>query len=178
MEDMPIKPSEVLPRQRIAPDGQTMLELPLVQEPINEDGEPEYDMDGSERLRRAIMLRLAGSSFENIARTLGYASGDQAMKAVNRAMKAVKVEATRQLKNVHHMRLEHMLMLLWPSINQGDLTSMAMGMQVLDRIERLHGLQYVPSEGEGPASDSVLVVGGEKQDFMQALEQAKRRRNG
>jgi hypothetical protein len=181
LEEEPITPDEVTnppsspSRVRLSPDGQTMLELPTGQEPLEDD---EYEMDAAERLRRAIMLRLSGATFETIARVLHYTTADQAMKAINRAMKAVQTETLRDLKRIHHMRLEHMLMLLWPSINQQDFQSMAAGLQIMDRIERLHGLQYIPAEGEGPASDTVLVVGGNKEDFLNALTQAKSRQNG
>jgi hypothetical protein len=174
--DTPITPSEVLPA-RLAPDGQTYLDVPVHGPEPNEDGEQE--LEGGERVRRAVMLRLSGASFDQIAHTLGYANAKQARSAVNRSVQSVQMEAQRELKRVQHMRLEHMLMLLWPSVNAGDLPSMAAACQIMDRIERLHGLAFVPPEVQTEKlDDSVLIVGGNKADYLAALEQAKRKRRG
>lgn len=94
-------------------------------------------------------------------------------------MQSVHMEGQRELKRVQHMRLEHMLMLLWPSVNAGDLPSMAAACQIMDRIERLHGLAFVPPElPKETEDDSVLVVGGDKASYLDALQQAKKRRGG
>ena len=174
--DEPIKPDEVHLPARLSPDGQTRIELPVDGPEPDEDGE--IALEGSERVRRAVLLRLSGATYEQISRSLGYANPEQARQAIHRSMDAVKVEAARELKRVAHMRLEHILMLLWPSVNSGDRQDMLIALTVIDRLERLHGLNYVAAEGEGPQSDAVLVVGGEKADFMQALQDAQRRQKG
>ena len=124
------------------------------------------------------MLRLSGATYEQIAKALDYASPETARVTIAKAVQSTKIEASRELKRIHHMRLEHMLMLLWPSVNAGDMQSMSAAVQIMDRLERLHGLNFVPLEQEGPKGDTVLVVGGEKESFMEALEIARKSRNG
>ena len=175
-------PSELLPvHSRVSFDG-NVIEVPVVLEtdPNSTDTDEEdgtlQDITGAERVRRAIMLRLSGATYEQIARALDYSSPETARVTIAKAVAAVQLEAGKELKRIHHMRLEHMLMLLWPSVNAGDLQSMSAAVGIMDRLERLHGLNFVPMEQEGPSGDTVLVVGGEKESFMAALEAARKGR--
>ncbi len=130
-------------------------------------------MSGMERSRRAIALKLAGASYAQIAENLGYHDASGARKAVVRGMKSSLQESSTELRRIHYGRLEHMLMLVWPDVNKGDLQSMQAALNVMDRMERLYGLNAAEKidVSHGPR-ETVIVADGEKTAYIDALKQA------
>lgn len=82
----------------------------------------------AERRRRALQLKLAGATFEQIARTPTdaangdhrplYSSRQRAHEAVQKALKEIQAEtrgSAEELRTLELARLESMQMALWPS---------------------------------------------------------------
>lgn len=130
-------------------------------------------MSVGERTRRATSLKLAGASYASIAQTLGYNDASAARKAVMRGMDSALQENAAELRKLHYGRLEHMLMLLWPDVNQRDLASMGTALGVMDRMERLYGLA-APDKLDVTAGtrETVIVADGDKESYLKALEEA------
>lgn len=137
-------------------------------------------LSATEKTRRAIALKLAGASYTAIARQLGYADASGAKKAVQRGMNGLVQEDAKELRAIHYARLEHMLMLVWPDVNQRDYGAMGVAVGIMDRIERLHGLtRYEMFEGQEDLSDEgVLVVEGGKDEYIKGLKEASKRQTG
>jgi len=126
-----------------------------------------------ERVRRATALKLAGASYEQIAENLGYASADSARKAVNNAIKKSLQENANELRRIHYGRLEHMLMLVWPQVNQGDNTAFHSALAVMDRMERLYGLNAAEKiEVTTGPHETVMVADGSKDAYIAAMREA------
>jgi len=132
-------------------------------------------MSAGERTRRAMALKLAGASYAQIAQNLGYHDASGARKAVQRGMKSALHESASELKKIHYGRLEHMLMLLWPDVNQKDLSSMSAALSVMDRMERLYGLNAAEKVEIGSSSNTVILADGDKSSYIKALEEAGKR---
>jgi len=132
-------------------------------------------MSGAEKTRRAMALKLAGASYAQIALQLGYHDASGARKAVQRGMKSALQESAGELKKIHYGRLEHMLMLLWPEVNQRDLPAMSAALAVMDRMERLYGLNAAEKIEVGTGMNTVILADGDKQSYIQALEEAGKR---
>jgi hypothetical protein len=132
-------------------------------------------MSGAEKTRRAMALKLAGASYAQIAQQLGYHDASGARKAVQRGMKSALQETSGELKKIHYGRLEHMLMLLWPEVNQRDLPAMSAALAVMDRMERLYGLNAAEKIEVGTGMNTVILADGDKQSYIQALEEAGKR---
>lgn len=132
-------------------------------------------MSGAEKTRRAMALKLAGASYAQIAQQLGYHDASGARKAVQRGMKSALQETAGELKKIHYGRLEHMLMLLWPEVNQRDLPAMSAALQVMDRMERLYGLNAAERIEVGTGTNTVILADGDKESYIQALEEAGKR---
>jgi len=125
-----------------------------------------------EKTRRAMGLKLAGASYSNIATQLGYADASGARKAVMRGMKSSLQENSGELRKIHYGRLEHMLMLLWPDVNNRDLSSMQTALSVMDRMERLYGLNAAEKVEFSAGRETVILADGSKDDYLAALEEA------
>lgn len=132
-------------------------------------------MSGAEKTRRAMALKLAGASYAQIAMQLGYHDASGARKAVQRGMKSALQESAGELKKIHYGRLEHMLMLLWPEVNQRDLPAMSAALAVMDRMERLYGLNAAEKIEVGTGMNTVILADGDKESYIQALEEAGKR---
>lgn len=133
------------------------------------------NMSIGEKTRRAMALKLAGASYSQIAQQLGYHDASGARKAVQRGMKSSLQETAGELKRIHYGRLEHMLMLLWPEVNQRDLPAMSAALAVMDRMERLYGLNAAEKIEVGNGTNTVILADGDKASYIQALEEAGKR---
>lgn len=137
-----------------------------------------HSMSGAEKTRRAMALKLAGASYSQIAQQLGYHDASGARKAVQRGMKTAMHETAGELKKIHYGRLEHMLMLLWPEVNQRDLSSISAALAVMDRMERLYGLNEAQKLDVGVGRETVILADGDKESYIKALEEAGKRLSG
>lgn len=129
-------------------------------------------MSSAERTRRAMALKLAGASYSQIALNLGYHDASGARKAVQRGMRNALHETSGELKKIHYGRLEHMLMLLWPDVNNRDLSSMNAALAVMDRMERLYGLNAAEKIDVTTGSNTVILADGDKDSYIKALQEA------
>ena len=130
-------------------------------------------MSSKEKQKRAMALKLAGASYAQIAENLGYADSSGAYKAVSRGMKNSLQESAGDLRKIHYGRLEHMLMLVWPAVNQGDSHAVSSALQVMDRMERLYGLNEAQRvDITAGARETIIVADGEKEAYIKALKEA------
>jgi len=125
-----------------------------------------------EKTRRAMALKLSGASYAQIAEHLGYNDASAARKAVMRGMKNAEQENAGELRRIHYGRLEHMLMLLWPDVNAKDMPSINAALGVMDRMERLYGLNAAQQLEVSGGSQTVIVADGDKASYIQALQEA------
>lgn len=142
---------------------------------INNPVPVKRDMSSAERTRRAMSLKLAGASYSQIALNLGYHDASGARKAVQRGMKNALHETAGELKKIHYGRLEHMLMLLWPDVNNRDLSSMSAALAVMDRMERLYGLNEATKLDVSTGNNTVILADGDKDSYINALREAGKR---
>ncbi len=130
-------------------------------------------MSSKEKQKRAMALKLAGASYAQIAENLGYADASGAHKAVAVGMKNSLQESAGDLRKIHYGRLEHMLMLVWPAVNQGDSHAVSSALQVMDRMERLYGLNAAEKvDITAGTRETIIVADGEKEAYIKALKEA------
>ena len=66
-----------------------------------------------------------------------------------------------------------MLMLVWPAVNQGDSSAVSSALQVMDRMERLYGLNEAQKvDITAGARETIIVADGEKSEYIKALREA------
>ena len=129
-------------------------------------------MSVGEKTRRAMALKLAGASYAAIAQQMGYSDASAARKAVMRGMKSALQENAGELKRIHYGRLEHMLMLVWSDVNTRDLPSINTALAIMDRMERLYGLNAAEKLEVGVGRETVILADGDKDSYIAALEEA------
>lgn len=98
------------------------------------------------RRAKALNLRRAGKSYDDIAAELGYSSRGHASKDVARALDQVIQEAGDQLIRLERERLNGLLAILWPLAEKGDVRAARECVRVLERLHRLLGLDKAAGE--------------------------------
>lgn len=129
-----------------------------------------------EKQRQALELRKGGASYAAIAKGVGYSDASAARKAVVKAFAEIVQEPAEELKVIQVERLNHMLLALWPKIQTGDERAISTGLSILDRLNEHEGLGGRPgtnvtvNTGSQVMGDAILVVDGNKDDFILAAK--------
>lgn len=170
------------------PDGGELL-VPLDGPDPDEDGEKH--LSHPEKLIRALTLRMAGATYKQIADAIG-CSVTHARNLVVESMDDAALETSVSMARMHHLRLEHMFMLLWREVNNPviiyddlgnevrrgtDKSAVNAALAVLDRLERLWGINpalLATEEDPEGKHGGVLVIGAEKNDYIEGLKQARK----
>lgn len=91
--------------------------------------------------RRVVELRRAGATFDDIARTVGYANPSVAWQAYQRAMKRTLTDAgTEEIRQLELDRLDKMQTAIWNKVMAGDTAAIHTALKILDRRARYLGL--------------------------------------
>jgi hypothetical protein len=130
---------------------------------VSEEPEPPVnETDGSTtKAEAALNLKLAGTSYSTIAKTLGYSSAYRARAAVERilATAADSPEEREQMRVLFDRRYSRLLQsVMGKAVDPRDpehLAYNARAMAILDRMSKLHGLDQ-PIQIEVSQTDSAI----------------------
>jgi len=89
---------------------------------------------------KALELRLAGCSYEQIASQLGYAGRSGAYKAVETALRQTLREPAEALRTISLERLDRVTLAIWRAANAGDLRAIDVLLRIEARRAKLLGL--------------------------------------
>lgn len=109
----------------------------------------------ADRRRRAVDMRIAGATWEQIARQLGYASPGAACTDVKRALEASLAEMHQSVAVMRHqaeLRLERLLQAVWPAAMDGDPKAVEQVRGIVADLRRLYGL-------DEPTRHEVVTLG-------------------
>ena len=124
-----------------------------------------------EKQRKALELRKGGASYASIAQAVGYKDQSGARKAVQRAFRDVIQEPALEVKTIQIERLNHMLLTLWPKVQQGDENAINTSLRVMDKIDRLMGTEEAQKVSvDVHTQNAVLVIDGDKDDYIAAMK--------
>lgn len=93
-----------------------------------------------ERSMKALELRKAGATYENIAQMLGYSSKSTAFSAVNRLMQTAKREGSKEAFEIELRRLDDLFMTLWPLARQGEMPAIDRCLRIMERRAKMLGI--------------------------------------
>jgi hypothetical protein len=93
-----------------------------------------------ERQRKALELRLADCTYEEIAHILGYATSMGAWKAVDSALKKTLQDPAEKVRTQERARLQRLFKTHWPKALKGDARSTEICLKIMNRRAALDGL--------------------------------------
>jgi hypothetical protein len=128
-----------------------------------------------DKARRALLLRTAGASFEQIAQALGYASRSGAYFAVEQALRRTLREPAAAVRQLALLRLDEMLRGLWPAITRGDVAAVGTGLRILERQAKYLGLDApLRVDIEQTVRQMARDAGIDESDALAAVREAER----
>lgn len=108
------------------------------------------------RASEALKLRIAGETFDSIAKQLGFSSRQGAFESVKSALRDTLREPADELRSVDSERLDALWRKTYARAIDGDLAAIQGCLKILDRRARLLGLDaptkstYTDADGKGP----------------------------
>lgn len=139
----------------------------------------------AEKHRQALILRMAGADFGQIAGKLGYKDASGAYRAVEAALKRVPEREVKNYRKLNLERLNSMRLQYWQRAREGDLEAMEMELKIQAREARYLGLdvpiqQIITGEHGGPITirvvyeDRVVLEGVAYAPFTEPESDAQR----
>jgi hypothetical protein len=129
-----------------------------------EDAASARRIEAAEKRARALELRKAGATYDQIAQRLGFSNRGNAQRAVLTALKEITAEPAVEVRQLELERLDAMLLGLWQQARNGDVNAVDRALRIAERRAKLLGLDPVPGVG-------ALAQGA----FAAALEDAPHR---
>jgi len=124
-----------------------------------------------ETYERALQMRIAGHSFTDIARTLGYCDHSAAIKMMQRALDLVLKEPAEQCRTIELERLNRLLECCWPKAvvevkddggvvkrEAGTLEATDMVLRIIAQRCRLAGLDRMVRHQEDSPEAVILAI--------------------
>ena len=109
-------------------------------------------MEAVDRQRRAVELRLAGLTLQEIADALGYKSHNSADAAIKTALQKTLVEPCAEFRQLTLERLEKILRTHWPNMLRGDIPASNICLKTIGDMRQLMGAD-LPSRVEHTGPD-------------------------
>lgn len=97
-------------------------------------------IEAAEKRRRALQLRKAGATFDQIAEQVGYSSRGKACEAVQGELADLPKEDAVELRDLELARLDSLLTAMWPKAMNGNGWAVDRVLRIMERRARLAGL--------------------------------------
>lgn len=142
-------------------------------------------LEAREKRAKAIELRKAGASYEEIARTVGYANGTSARRATLKAIEQLAVEPTVQALLLELQRLDEYQKRCTVALRQNnDLSQVDRLMRITQMRLTLMGVtpevvREIADRAEQPknggaalTNNGIIVIQGTESDFLKGMLEA------
>jgi hypothetical protein len=139
------------------------------------------DPEVAERWAKALSLRKAGASYDQIARQLGYADASGAYLAVQKALLATIQEPADELRQMEIERLDMICLAIVAEVKKGHLGAIDRWLKVSERRAKLLGLdapqKVAATTPDGTAEATSLISSEAASAIAGLLALAARRRD-
>lgn len=105
-----------------------------------EDAASPRRITAAEKRARALELRKAGATYDQIARQVGFSERGAAYRAVQTALLEITQEPAQEVRQLELERLDAMLLGLWPAARKGKEGAVDRVLRIMERRAKLLGL--------------------------------------
>ena len=125
-----------------------------------------------EREMQVWQYRVAGATFDQIAKKLDYADESGARAAFKRYVNRTKDETlANEIRELHKERLEVALLAIWPAVERGDLDAIKVMLKILERDAKMFGIDTpVKTELEVTTYDGIYLRESTERLIQRVLE--------
>jgi hypothetical protein len=121
----------------------------------------------------AQQLRLAGASWDEIAKALGYQSGPTAHQTVKRHTAQLAKQSAQELMELDLERLDQLQIVVWRSARQGDLKAIETVLKIMATRAKYLGLDKGAAYEDETTSKSTILIGGDEDEYIAAVKEAQ-----
>lgn len=133
---------------------------------VGEDKASPRRIEAVEKRKRALQLRKAGATYDQIASQVGYSNRGGAYRAVMQELRDLPRDDAEDVFALETERLDQVLMALWPTAMKGNVRSAETVIRVMERRAKLLGLDKpVKVSHDGSVSVRYELVGIETEDL-------------
>ena len=148
---------------------------------VHEDGLtepiPKKKYSQEERKKLALALRLSGATFKVIGEQLGVDT-QTATADVYEELEALGTEDLKTMRVIYQSRLEQLLATRWAKAVDGDDNALVAVLGILDRVERLYGLNGADTGMDHEeAAQGIIILGGDTSQHRAQLNAEKKKLN-
>lgn len=108
----------------------------------------------AQRRTQALEMRRAGQDTDHIARKLGYPTIASCEQDLNRAYTKVLKISKEEAKALDLLRLDRMILSLWPDARDGSVTAIDRVIKLIDMRTKMYG-NYAPVQVEQITLDAI-----------------------
>lgn len=119
-------------------------------------------IEAAEKRTRALQLRKAGATFDQIAQQVGYENRGIACRAVQQELAELPKEDAAELRDLEMARLDSLLTAMWPKAINGNGWAVDRVLRIMERRARLAGLDQ-------PEQIAISTVQGDFDSAYRAL---------
>lgn len=109
-------------------------------------------IETTERRDKAVQLRLAGATFNQIAEQCGYTDRSSAYRAIRTAVDRVGREHAEELFDTNMARLDRLLMAVWQQAMQGEDKAVQNALRIIQQQARMLGYDATTIHTQGDAA--------------------------
>lgn len=140
--------------------------------------QPQQFYNVREKRRAALELRKAGLSYDDIAKAVGYASGESARQAIRASLKQYEKESAQDIQRLQYAQLQQLVTVLWPKALAGDMAAVDRVLKIQERQASIFGTD-APQKTTGQVDvvhhRGLLIIDGQSEDdFVRQVENVKR----
>jgi hypothetical protein len=121
----------------------------------------------------AQQLRMAGASWDEIAKALGYANAQSAQTAVQKAKRVRSKEEMEDIIDLELERLDMLQLVFWRQAAQGDIKAGQFVLNCMGLRMKLLGTEKRPNEAQVGTSNTAIFIGGDSNEYVKQLQQAR-----
>lgn len=122
----------------------------------------------------AQQLRMAGASWDECAKALGYESGESTRNAVKSAKRKRSKEEMEDILDIELERLDTLQLAHWRMATVGqDAKAASLVLQIMNMRMKLLGLEKKPNEAQQVTTNAAFFIGGDSANYVDQLKQAR-----
>jgi hypothetical protein len=121
----------------------------------------------------AQQLKIAGATWDDIAKALGYESGESARTTVTKAKRVRSKEEMEDILDLELDRLDLLQLAQWRMAIHGDHKSAALVLQIMAMRAKYLGLEKKPNEGPQVTNNAAFFIGGSSEEYVEQLQKAR-----
>ena len=121
----------------------------------------------------AQQLKIAGATWEEVAKALGYESSDSAFQSVKKARRKRSKAEMEDSLDLELDRLDTLQLAHWRQAIHGDHKSTQVVLGIMAMRMKYLGLEKKPDSAEQVTNNAAIFIGGSQQDYVEALQKAR-----